>query len=316
MDTSGKQAANTYELAGKKLELVRQSICEGVVTKSTADRVGIVSGSGGGSISGSTFGSTINGTGSTYGSVSGSWGFSVSTEIDVRHEVWIRSPDVVENQFVLPQHLPLKEDQEVDLQLVSFKYLDSDEIKPLLFVINNHTSKTISVFSNSGGTFRQLTNELQLQIFIKDALVSAHPLNKPFVHLSESQKALAEDSDLDIKNTASLRVLNNAFYEDNEHWRNALKKEADVNGTNILIATVLIPLGAGGYAYMNHKGWVDIVMYAVIAFFLMSFGVNGATKGRHRKSKKFMAEQGDYEKQFIYEPAAAIAKSVTLQNVS
>jgi len=102
LDTPESQALTTQ--IGKAILSVG-GVITGTIAHSKHDRVGIVSGGGGGS-----YGCTMyQGT----GSANASFSFTISTEIDVRHEFWLRQEDGLETQFVFPTHIPLADNQEV-----------------------------------------------------------------------------------------------------------------------------------------------------------------------------------------------------------
>lgn len=161
-------------------------VVTGVVAHSKHDRVGVVSGEGGGS-----YGCTMyEGT----GRANASFSFQISTEIDVRHEFWLRQEDGLETQFVFPTHMPVANNQKVCLTSLCLSG------RVVGIYVENLTSRKSYVFSvsksgvlveddGSSAAYESITDDIfesafsdQSEIYLAypqlNAIVDEYPLRK------------------------------------------------------------------------------------------------------------------------------------------
>ncbi len=172
LDTPKSQALTTQ--IGSAILSVG-GVIAGTVAHSKHDRVGIVQGGGSGSYGCSMYKGT--------GSANASFSFEISTEIDVRHEFWLRQEDGLETQFVFPTHMPLADNQVVRMSSLCLSgsvvgiYLQNlTSNKSYVFVIAGERSGTVIEDDGTPTAFASLTSGVFQSAFATEGgLYAAYP---------------------------------------------------------------------------------------------------------------------------------------------
>jgi hypothetical protein len=283
--TMNKIAGKRVTIGEHGLYICYQSIAEGEVIESSSDRVGITSGS--------SFGSVTSNVSSHAGhissDVSSTWSFDITTDVEVRHEFWLKCADGLDRQFVMPTHIPLIKGHRVALRQIYFEYENDVKQKILAIEFINHNTQKTHYYSLTGAGYDCTLADISGNL--RHALAAEHP------SMRDLGKEIVLKSNEDPKNAWVSR------YRDRMLTRHPILKELAMHPgffcTAIVLFSILTYENIDVDSTLTKVGLsllAGFVTYVILGSFILYIAEGGLKDQRKRWNDGFVEPTEDAEK--------------------